>query len=42
MHGTDDSSSIGRAASHGCIRLSNEDITYLAGILPLGTPITIS
>lgn len=42
MHGTDDRSSIGQAASHGCIRLSNEDITYLAGMLPLGTPITIS
>jgi lipoprotein-anchoring transpeptidase ErfK/SrfK len=42
MHGTDDSDSIGQAASHGCIRLSNEDITYLAGILPLGTPITIA
>lgn len=42
IHGTDDSDSIGQAASHGCIRLSNEDITYLAGILPLGTPITIS
>lgn len=42
IHGTDDSSSIGQAASHGCIRLSNDDITYLAGILPLGTPITIT
>ncbi|HWS51061.1 MAG TPA: L,D-transpeptidase [Microbacterium sp.] len=42
MHGTDDSSSIGQAASHGCIRLNNDDITYLAGILPLGTPITIT
>ncbi|WP_309103467.1 L,D-transpeptidase [Microbacterium sp.] len=42
MHGTDDSSSIGQAASHGCIRLNNDDITYLAGILPLGTPIVIS
>lgn len=42
MHGTDDSGSIGEAASHGCIRLSNDDITYLAGLLPLGTPITIT
>lgn len=41
LHGTDDSASIGTAASHGCIRLSNEDITTLAGLLPLGTPITI-
>jgi len=42
LHGTDDASSIGRAASHGCIRLANPDITELAGLLPLGTPITIS
>lgn len=41
LHGTSDSSSIGRAASHGCIRLANEDITYLAELLPLGTPMTI-
>lgn len=42
LHGTDDASSIGQAASHGCIRLSNEDITALAEMLPLGTPIEIS
>ncbi|WP_085367473.1 L,D-transpeptidase family protein [Leifsonia sp. NCR5] len=41
LHGTDDAASIGRAVSHGCIRLANADITELAGILPLGTPITI-
>ncbi len=42
LHGTDDVDSIGRSASHGCIRLSNADITELAHLLPLGTPITIS
>ena len=42
LHGTDDASSIGQSASHGCIRLANPDITELAGLLPLGTPITIS
>lgn len=41
LHGTDDAASIGTAASHGCIRLSNADITTLAKLLPLGTPITI-
>lgn len=41
LHGTDDAGSIGHAASHGCIRLSNADITELATLLPLGTPITI-
>ena len=42
LHGTDDASSIGKAVSHGCIRLANPDITELAHLLPLGTPITIS
>lgn len=41
LHGTDDEASIGHSASHGCIRLSNADITELAGLLPLGTPLTI-
>lgn len=42
LHGTDDAASIGHSASHGCIRLANPDITELANLLPLGTPITIS
>lgn len=41
LHGTDDAASIGRSASHGCIRMHNDDITALAKLLPLGTPITI-
>ncbi|MET3767848.1 lipoprotein-anchoring transpeptidase ErfK/SrfK [Marisediminicola sp. UYEF4] len=41
LHGTEDTASIGTAVSHGCIRLSNEVITALAQVLPLGTPITI-
>ena len=41
LHGTDDPSSIGTDVSHGCIRMSNENITMLAGILPLGTPVEI-
>lgn len=42
LHGTPDEDTIGEAVSHGCIRLNNEDITHLAQILPLGTPITIA
>ena len=42
LHGTDDAASIGQASSHGCIRMSNDDITTLAKLLPLGTPISIS
>jgi len=41
IHGTNEPDSIGRSASHGCIRLRNEDIVRLAHTLPLGTPVTI-
>ncbi|MFC3687600.1 L,D-transpeptidase family protein [Aquipuribacter hungaricus] len=41
LHGTDDPGSVGTASSHGCIRLSDEDITYLARTLPLGTPVDV-
>ena len=41
LHGTDDADSVGRAVSHGCIRLSDEDITFLAETLPLGTPLDV-
>ncbi len=42
IHGTNDPSSLGQAASHGCVRLPNEAITQLATELPLGTPVVIS
>jgi len=41
IHGTNDPESIGDAVSSGCVRLSNEDISHLADILPLGTPVEI-
>lgn len=41
IHGTNDPSSIGNSVSHGCVRMRNEDITKLVGILPLGTPVEI-
>jgi hypothetical protein len=41
IHGTNDPSAIGHDVSHGCIRLRNADITYLAQRLPLGTPVRI-
>lgn len=41
MHGTNEPGSIGRDASHGCIRLHNAAIQRLAGILPLGAPVFI-
>ena len=42
LHGTADAASIGRSTSHGCIRLANPDITTLAKMLPLGTPVHIT
>lgn len=42
IHGQDEPWSIGEAVSHGCVRLPNSVITQLAGLLPLGTPVTIS
>jgi len=41
LHGTDVPSSIGTAASHGCVRLRNEDIEILYSIVPVGTPVYI-
>ena len=42
IHGTDDLSSLGTAASHGCIRMSIPDVIELYGIVPLHTPLFIS
>ncbi|KQC38552.1 hypothetical protein UK82_08955 [Frankia sp. ACN1ag] len=41
LHGTNRPDLVGTDASHGCIRLRNADIEKLAGILPIGTPISI-
>jgi lipoprotein-anchoring transpeptidase ErfK/SrfK len=41
IHGTGDPSSLGKDASHGCIRLSNDGITSLIHVVPLGTPVKI-
>jgi lipoprotein-anchoring transpeptidase ErfK/SrfK len=41
IHGTDYPAGIGTDVSHGCIRMSNANITHLARILPLGTPVEI-
>ncbi|MEY2398664.1 MAG: hypothetical protein QOJ00_1838 [Actinomycetota bacterium] len=41
MHGTNETATIGRDASHGCVRLRNETVRYLATFLPLGTPVFI-
>jgi lipoprotein-anchoring transpeptidase ErfK/SrfK len=42
LHGTNQPELIGRNVSHGCIRISNENITRLSRLLPLGTPVEIT
>jgi lipoprotein-anchoring transpeptidase ErfK/SrfK len=42
IHGTNDPSSLGRAKSHGCIRVSNAGITKMAKTLFLGSPVRIT
>ncbi len=41
IHGTNDPSSLGTDVSHGCIRMSNQGITKLANLLPLGVPVEV-
>jgi hypothetical protein len=41
IHGTDELSSLGTAASHGCIRMSIPDVEQLYDQVPLHTPIYV-
>jgi lipoprotein-anchoring transpeptidase ErfK/SrfK len=41
IHGTDETSSIGSYASHGCIRMLIPDVIQLYPLVPMGTPIYI-
>ena len=43
IHGTNDPKTLGTNVSSGCVRLHNDDITYLAESiqLPLGVPVDI-
>ena len=41
LHGTPDKNSIGLAATHGCVRLRDEDIEWLYDNVPVGTAVYI-
>jgi lipoprotein-anchoring transpeptidase ErfK/SrfK len=41
IHGTPEVDSIGEWASHGCIRMRNEDIERLYGMVSVGTPVVV-
>jgi lipoprotein-anchoring transpeptidase ErfK/SrfK len=42
VHGNNDASVLGKSVTAGCIRMDNEQITKLANLLPLGTPVEIA
>lgn len=42
IHGTNQEDSIGQPASHGCIRLRNEDVMELYSLVPAGAEVEIS
>jgi lipoprotein-anchoring transpeptidase ErfK/SrfK len=41
FHGTPDRDSVGKAASHGCIRMYDEDVRELFDMVALGTPVIV-
>jgi lipoprotein-anchoring transpeptidase ErfK/SrfK len=41
IHGTNEPGSIGRAASHGCVRVGARDLERLFALVELGTPVSI-
>lgn len=41
IHGTNDESRIGQAASHGCVRMRNREVIELFDLVPVGTPVWI-
>jgi lipoprotein-anchoring transpeptidase ErfK/SrfK len=42
LHGNNDASVLGTSVTAGCIRMDNEQISKLATLLPLGTPVGIA
>jgi L,D-transpeptidase ErfK/SrfK len=41
FHGTPHSWTVGRALSHGCVRLHDEDVREVFDLVSLGTPVTV-
>ena len=42
IHGSPDSTEMGKIGSHGCIRMRNADIVELFDLIEAGTPVIIS
>lgn len=41
FHGTPNRDSVGKAASHGCVRMYNEDVRALYDVVAIGTPVIV-
>lgn len=41
FHGTPNEDSVGRPASHGCVRMYNRDVTKLFDMVQIGTPVEV-
>lgn len=41
LHGTPWQESLGKAATHGCVRLSDADVAWLYRFVPVGTPVYV-
>jgi lipoprotein-anchoring transpeptidase ErfK/SrfK len=41
FHGTPDVKSVGTAASHGCVRMFNQDVRVLFDLVKVGTPVQV-
>lgn len=42
IHGTNADWTVGHPESHGCVRMHNRDISWLARQVPLGTPVVVN
>ena len=42
VHGNNNPSLLGLSVTHGCVRMDNAEVSQLASVLPLGTPVRIS
>lgn len=41
IHGTNQPQLIGKAVSHGCVRMYNQDVEYIFSKVSIGTPVEI-
>ena len=41
IHGTNEPWLIGKAISHGCVRMHNKDILEVSRLVPTGSPVVI-